>query len=222
MTNDIAAPSAADAQSQPVARRVGRPPGSSRDLTSTRIVSSALKLFTEKGYAGTTYKDVARGAGITSPAIYQYFGSKSELYGAALESIYGQLMPEIQGAVATGETLRDQLGAMLRVLLELHEKTPDYTAFLSAVPFECSRQEDLKEHFAQRESRLLAALHSLFEDAKMRGEIAPERSTDSLVMVFLGSVVGMALYQQGSPGVSMRSAFDAFSDIIDSKLFVDS
>jgi AcrR family transcriptional regulator len=201
-------------------KRVGRPPGSNRDTTTHRIVGSALRLFTERGYAGTTFKDIAKGAGLTSPAIYQYYSSKSELYGAVLDGIYRELLPALERALNQADSLRDQLSALLQVLIETDEQNPDFTAFMSAVPIECSRQADLQAHFAGRQSGLLAVLQHTIDQAKARGELAADRSTDSLVMVLLGSVVGMALYQQGSPGVSLREAIEAFADVLDNKLFL--
>ena len=43
------------------------------------IVSAAVKLFCEKGYEGTTIRDIARAVGVTEGLLYHYFPSKAEL-----------------------------------------------------------------------------------------------------------------------------------------------
>jgi AcrR family transcriptional regulator len=51
-----------------------------------QIVQGALQAFSEKGYLGTSNKDIAQAAGINSAAlIYHYFASKEALFQAVIE-----------------------------------------------------------------------------------------------------------------------------------------
>lgn len=43
------------------------------------IISAAARLFCEKGYEGTSVRDIAREVGITEGLIYHYFPSKADL-----------------------------------------------------------------------------------------------------------------------------------------------
>jgi AcrR family transcriptional regulator len=47
--------------------------------TRTRIVQAADELFRERGYAGTTMKDVAARAGVARDTVHAVFGSKAAL-----------------------------------------------------------------------------------------------------------------------------------------------
>ena len=49
------------------------------ELKRERILSAAIDLFYEQGYARTTLDQVARSLGVTKPFIYQYFASKNDL-----------------------------------------------------------------------------------------------------------------------------------------------
>jgi AcrR family transcriptional regulator len=49
------------------------------DETRNRILDAALRLFRERGFAETTMRDVASGAGVATGAAYYYFRSKEEL-----------------------------------------------------------------------------------------------------------------------------------------------
>jgi len=55
--------------------------------TRTRIIESALRLFAEGGFRGTTIDAIAAGAGLTprSGALYRHFRSKREILEAGLE-----------------------------------------------------------------------------------------------------------------------------------------
>ncbi len=45
-----------------------------------RLLQAALDLFTEKGYAATSVREIVDAAGVTKPALYYYFKSKEGIY----------------------------------------------------------------------------------------------------------------------------------------------
>jgi len=49
-------------------------------LRRDRICAVATELFSEKGYAATTTREICQKAGITKPVLYYYFGSKERLF----------------------------------------------------------------------------------------------------------------------------------------------
>ncbi len=54
-------------------------------LTRKQILDVSLRLFSEKGFARTSVRDIAHGAGITDAAIYYHFASKRDLFEALFE-----------------------------------------------------------------------------------------------------------------------------------------
>ncbi len=53
--------------------------------TRQQILDASLRLFSKKGFARTTVRDIAQQAGITDAAIYYHFQSKRELLEALVE-----------------------------------------------------------------------------------------------------------------------------------------
>ena len=53
--------------------------------TRKQILDASLRLFSERGFARTTVRDIARQAGITDAAIYYHFESKRDLLDALVE-----------------------------------------------------------------------------------------------------------------------------------------
>jgi AcrR family transcriptional regulator len=58
--------------------------GSSRptvrhDLVANEIYDQATRLFAERGFAGTSFQDIADAVGLTRPALYYYVKNKEEL-----------------------------------------------------------------------------------------------------------------------------------------------
>lgn len=77
-----------------------------------RLLTSALKLFTRKGYAATTVREIVTAAGVTKPALYYYFGKK--------EGIYFELMNEISAKfVALFDASRHEQRSVTERLLHL-------------------------------------------------------------------------------------------------------
>lgn len=79
--------------------------GSARTYTSPRrqrqaaetkaaVLDAARTLFSERGWAGTSMRDVAGHAGVAVETLYALFGSKPDLFQAALEvAVVGDLDP---------------------------------------------------------------------------------------------------------------------------------
>lgn len=56
------------------------------DLRREQILQTAVDLFSQKGFKGTTTKEIARAAGVSEAIIFRHFATKHELYGAILQS----------------------------------------------------------------------------------------------------------------------------------------
>ncbi len=63
--------------------RRGRRPGSPD--TRAAILTEARTLFAARGYAGTSVRAVAAAAGVDAALVHHYFGTKDDLFVAALE-----------------------------------------------------------------------------------------------------------------------------------------
>src|ERR1700736_49737 len=63
------------------------PPKRPRNAVATReaILQSALAAFSRHGYDGIGVREIAQTAGVTAVLVNRYFGSKEELFAAAVE-----------------------------------------------------------------------------------------------------------------------------------------
>ena len=53
--------------------------------TRDKILETSIKLFAEKGFNGTTTKEIAEMADVNEALIFRHFSTKRELYGAIIE-----------------------------------------------------------------------------------------------------------------------------------------
>jgi len=62
---------------------VGRMKG---DARREQILQTAVDLFSQRGFKGTTTKEIARAAGVSEAMVFRHFATKDELYGAILDN----------------------------------------------------------------------------------------------------------------------------------------
>ena len=59
--------------------------GSPESNARQRLLETAIGMFAEKGYAGTSVREIVEQAGVSKPVLYYYFQSKEGLFLAILE-----------------------------------------------------------------------------------------------------------------------------------------
>ena len=95
-------------------RRPGRRPGNPD--TRVAVLAAARAAFAERGFDGATIRAIATAAGVDPALVHHYFGSKDQLFLAAIEAPAdpADLLPEV---LAAG---RDELGgAVVGLLLKV-------------------------------------------------------------------------------------------------------
>jgi AcrR family transcriptional regulator len=89
-----------------------------------RLLTAATDLFSQRGYAATTVREIVGAAGVTKPVLYYYFRNK--------EGIYLELMREAFAGLdkLIADSVGDQ-GSATQKLLRLCDRT--YTLFMENV-----------------------------------------------------------------------------------------
>ncbi|MDA3626874.1 TetR/AcrR family transcriptional regulator [Saccharopolyspora sp. WRP15-2] len=92
------------------------------ESTRQALVDSAVELFTEHGYAGTSLEEIARLARVTKGALYHHFGGKQALFEAAFDAVETSVVSRLGGVLSDAgdqwEATRSGLSAFLEVCLE--------------------------------------------------------------------------------------------------------
>ncbi len=74
-----------------------------------RLLTEALRLFTSKGFAAATVREIVEGAGVTKPVLYYYFGSKEGLYLEIMGGISKVFEQRIMELEMLSGTIRERL-----------------------------------------------------------------------------------------------------------------
>ena len=86
-----------------------------KEARPAELISAALDLFVERGFAATRLEDVAARAGVSKGTLYLYFPSKEDLFKAVVR---GGIVPAIERAEKQFEDHRGGAGELIRQLLQ--------------------------------------------------------------------------------------------------------
>ncbi|MVA76148.1 TetR family transcriptional regulator [Auraticoccus sp. F435] len=84
-----------------------------RDQRRAQLLAAATRAFSDRGYHAVAMDDVAEGAGVSKPVLYQHFASKLELYLALLDSACQELVDMVAGALASTTRNSDRVAAAM-------------------------------------------------------------------------------------------------------------
>jgi AcrR family transcriptional regulator len=107
------------------------------ERSKSAILDAAITEFAMRGFSGTRMDEVASRAGINKSLIYQYFGSKQELYAEALNSVLKTITVKSTeysmefAAVDSGDNLRAYLRRYIDNHLALLEAVPEYPRLMA-------------------------------------------------------------------------------------------
>ena len=90
-----------------------------------------MKLFSERGLAATSIRDIADESGYTNPALYKHFASKEELALHLFEVSHQRIWKSCAAALASANDFEGKVDAYISRWLELLDEYPDVLAFLS-------------------------------------------------------------------------------------------
>jgi AcrR family transcriptional regulator len=156
------------------------------------ILTAAVDLLGEVGYARLTIDQVVARAGVGKASLYLRWPNKVALVAEAIQFRSGAL-PEVPD---TG-SLREDMLVFLRALLRTQSGAG---RALSAVSGEIASNPDLRDAFHRSVAgTLLACVRTMVERAVARGELPPSSDVDLLAMLPQAYLQHWHLVDEGRP-----------------------
>lgn len=95
-----------------------------------RIFVSALRHFSQKGFAATSLREVSEDAQTTKPMIYYYFGSKEGLYAGIVREILEEMAESIRSHLPGEADIRSQIMAFCERYLDHFQQQEEIIALV--------------------------------------------------------------------------------------------
>lgn len=166
---------------------MARTAGSSAARTRERVLGAARRLFLERGYAGTSIRDIAEELAMTKAALYYHFPAKEDLLRAVVAPFAG----ELNACVRAAESGAAHRRALLRRAVDLFD---DYrhvirgTLYDSAARQVLLAEDDLFGGLSALERALAASddpadlLLARCALGTVRGAVLPAQDIDSIAL----------------------------------------
>lgn len=172
-------------------------------ITRKQILDASLKLFSEKGFARTSVRDIAQAAGITDAAIYYHFSSKRDLFEALVEERgFSAALEGLERAEVTFEPI-EVLPAIAKNALLLMYANRDLMKVLMVEalaedPVAADEYRALVERWERAEERILK---DYARKGKLRADEVGELSKQ-LVATVIGIFADHLMSAPGRPGTT--------------------
>lgn len=159
------------------------------------ILAAALKAFAHDGFAGASLPKIAKQAGVASPLIHYYFGTKDNLWRETVDYSLGRLLRETSAIRDATRALPplDRLRVLLQAFTTFAANWPDHFAMIMAeAGSESDRFAWVQEEYI---GALLKDVMSILAEAMDKDQIKSV-SVDQLAYILFG---GMLLYFTVNP-----------------------
>ena len=186
-----------------------------------QILDVAVRLFSQKGFRGTTTKEIALAAGVNEAIIYRHFATKSDLYAAIIDQKAGTAeIAGLQSALEEAMKAKDDrqvFETMAFRVLEFHEcdDTALRLLFYSALEGHELAEMIFRNHILKTHRRLADYLKQRIADGAFR-RVDPMTA----VRAFMGMVTNQVMHKKFYRGssdellkITNRQAAERFTDL---------
>ncbi|MFP7674163.1 TetR/AcrR family transcriptional regulator [Marivita sp. S0852] len=161
-----------------------------------QIVGEMLKLADEIGPDRLSTTDVASAVGLSQPAIFRHFPTKSDLWLAVAEDIALRLTTAWDSAETDAASADTRLKALVAAQLKALSETPAIPAILFSRELQVDNaalREVFRGLLAQFQTRLVAAIREQQKTGLIRGDVTAEDVAILLTSLVQGVAIRWAL-----------------------------
>lgn len=168
------------------------------DERREQILNAAVELFSQRGFKGTTTKEIARAVGVSEAIIFRHFSTKDDLYKAILDAKVcaegKHLFPwESNVELLRAVEKRDDHTFFYHIALEAMKKHHTDVAFMRLLFYSALEDHELAEQFFHDfVSQVYAFIGGYIETRQNEGAFRPI-DPKIAVRAFLGMMIHHSL-----------------------------
>jgi AcrR family transcriptional regulator len=187
--------------------------------TREKILSSAVEIFSQKGFQASTIREIARLADVNDLTVYRHFESKEKLFTEMLQQ--HSLLTEIDEYIVQGVTddFERDLRSVIRTFMARFKKE---RLLIKLLLSEAEKMEECKKYVALFARNIIEKLAAFFEYYKISQQIRQNINSyvaaSSLYSMLFSRVYALILYGDEMEGFSIVSEDELMEGWID--LFV--
>ena len=173
-------------------------------LTTEQLLDAALDAFAERGYDGTSVRELARALGVSHNLIPQRLGSKADLWRAAVDRGFGQLAAAL--ATALDDDPGDDLARLRALVVRFVEANAARPALLRILTQEAAAPGPRFDHLFDT---YIDPVRIFGADLMARLRASGQLRTDSVALMYFFMTHGA-----GGP-LALPAIAERFGQVID-------
>ncbi len=143
-----------------------------------QMMRAAIHLFAEKGFAGTSVREIVSAAGVTNPMLYYYFDDKEGLFETLLTYLFENMRNEMLTALEDAESLDEAVDRTVLTHFEACKRTPVALRFVYSTMFGPERSAPSFD-LSSAHRKMVDEIAVVFERAAERGDFEPRERFDA-------------------------------------------
>ncbi|MBN2531649.1 MAG: TetR/AcrR family transcriptional regulator [Spirochaetales bacterium] len=184
-----------------------------KEKTRQRIINEAIKLFSKLGYARTTTRKIAAGAGITEITLFRHFGSKENLFTSIIERFAAPLIIKSFVRKIRGDIRQDMIMFGTMLFDTIYERKEALLTMIN----ESRHFPKLNTILRQNPRKLRTYLASYLNDQMDRGKIK-RMHAEIAAQAFIGMIFGYAISlgiftEEVSPPVTKEEIIESYVEL---------
>jgi TetR/AcrR family transcriptional repressor of nem operon len=164
-----------------------------REFDERQALVSAMLVFWEKGYEGTSIQDLEEAMGLKRTSIYNAFGNKRQVFNRILDCYKESVMSALFEAMDSAPDIREGIRRLLNGALDIHFDEDHPGGCLVVLSVLESSQHDAKssDTLAQTIHDLKTGLQQRLKKAKQAGELPAELDAAGTATTIATTMAGM-------------------------------
>jgi AcrR family transcriptional regulator len=156
------------------------------------IITAAWKCFAEKGYQGTTMRDIAKKLNLSTGVIYNYFKNKDEILDALMEWIL-KSEDQIFDLMAQKNTTSDALLELFNACFENYTQEELKESFKASIYLwvEAIKKKKLKKMVNYQNKQQIDKIASFIREGIKSGEIKTNIDPSSMARFYQAVITGI-------------------------------
>lgn len=168
------------------------------DERREQILQTAVSLFSQRGFKGTTTKEIARVAGVSEAMVFRHFENKDALYGAILDTKGCQdgvrRFPwEANEALRTAIEQKDDLAVFYNIAFDALNKHQADEGFMRLLFYSALEEHVLAERFFHEFIERIYEFIGGYVEERQRDGAFREMNPRIVVRAFLGMLIHHSL-----------------------------
>ena len=166
-----------------------RLPAAARRLA---LIETAIRVFSDGSYRGTTTAEIARAAGVSEPILYRHFASKRDLYLTALDHVWGLARTQWEHVLDSTPNVREAFESMGRDHVTIRDCKFQMAELWVQALSEANEDPELRRQLRRHMREVHDFIAAVIRRGQDEGVLNPARNADAEAWTFLaGGVLGM-------------------------------